>query len=464
MKRNYYWLNASSDEWSFTSLCPGESESFGVFNAKGNRRFNPKAYSSVREGDIALGYQGNPVGKILTIGIITSVPKDLSDLEAEIVFTKLVDLQNGVTKDELKNRGLSDIQPITARSGTFFILEENEYLSILQLIEDKNPDLLGDGYFGRGSTLAEKIENLDIRSAVEYAEKSGTYYLGGKLFEYRNYSAEELKRIIGVKKLTSIMSSIYDSSMILVDLQNYNFIDLDWEDEISFTFTRSLEYEQPVDWSVGIEETKLDRYVHVFDEIKDDVFQYLGPAKRDVKKTELNAEPDEKNDFWLYTSIIEGTLLASENIVDVAEETGLEIEDVEKNIPQGLKGYEREAVIKARINQLGFRKNLIKKYGKCCLCGVESPELLLASHIKPWKDSNEDEKGATSNGLLLCPNHDKLFDRGLISFNDDGTILISEKLSENDRLFMNVNSSQKINVDPDMRKYLAFHRKNVFHK
>ena len=260
------------------------------------------------------------------------------------------------------------------------------------------------------------------------------------------------------------MSSIYDSSMILVDLQNYNFIDMDWEDEISFTFTRSLEYEQPVDWSVGIEETKLDRYVHVFDEIEDKVFQYLGPAKLEVKKTVLSAEPNEKNDFWLYTNIIEGTLLASENIVDAAEETGLEIEDVEKNIPQGLKGYEREAVIKARINQLGFRKNLIKKYGKCSLCGVESPELLLASHIKPWKDSNEDEKGATSNGLLLCPNHDKLFDRGLISFNDDGTILISEKLSENDRLFMNVNSSQKINVDPDMRKYLAFHRKNVFHK
>lgn len=462
MKRNYFWLNASSNEWSFTSLCPGESEGFGVFNSNGNRRFNPKAYASVREGDIALGYQGNPVGKILTIGRITSVSKDLADHSAEIVFTKLVDLQNGVTKEELKKQGLSDIQPITARSGTFFPLEDDEYLSILKIIEDKNPDLLNNDDFSRGSSLAEKLDNIDIQYAEEYAKQSGTYYLAGKLFEYRNYSADELKGMIGVKKLSPIMSSRYDSSMILVDLKNYYF--MNWKDKKSFTCTRRLEYKQPIDWQTDIEDTLIDRYVHVFDEIEDDVFQYLGPAILEVKKTVLSAEPEKKDDTWLYTYIIEGNLLSSENIVDVAGETDLEVKNVEKSIPQGLKGYEREAVIKERINQSGFRRNLIKKYGKCCLCGVEAPELLLASHIKPWKDSDEDEKGATSNGLLLCPNHDRLFDRGLISFNDDGTILISEKMSEKDRMLMNVSNELTIQVDPDMRQYLAFHREKCFKK
>ncbi|MBE6128136.1 MAG: HNH endonuclease [Erysipelotrichaceae bacterium] len=463
MKRKYFWLNANFDEWRFTSLCPGESEGFSVFNSSGNRRFNPKAYASVREGDIALGYQGNPVGQIITIGRITAVPHDTSNQSSEIIFTKLVDLKNGVTKDELKNRGLTEIQPITARSGTFFPLEDDEYLSILQVIEEKNPGILDNKFLKAGSSLAERIDNIDIQSAVEYAKRSGTYYLGGKLFEYRNYTANELKKIIGVKKLSPVMSSIYDSTMTLADLKNYHF--MDWKDNnTSFTCTCSFEYNQPKTQQSSFGETSLDRYVHVFDEIQDDVFQYLGPAMLELKETVLSAEPDEKYDTWLYTFVVEGSLLATEDIVDAADESIFEIKDVEKDIPQGLKGYERETVIKERINQSGFRKNLIKKYGKCCICGVESAELLLASHIKPWKDSDEDEKGSTSNGLLLCPNHDKLFDRGLISFNDDGTILISEKLSENDRMFMNVNDSQKIQVTSDMIQYLAFHREKCFKK
>ena len=58
-------------------------------------------------------------------------------------------------------------------------------------------------------------------------------------------------------------------------------------------------------------------------------------------------------------------------------------------------------------------------------------ELLVASHIKPWSISDANEKLDIHNGLLMCPNHDKLFDRGYISFDDTGRILISEKLDDN---------------------------------
>ena len=54
---------------------------------------------------------------------------------------------------------------------------------------------------------------------------------------------------------------------------------------------------------------------------------------------------------------------------------------------------------------------MLKKYhSKCCLCGVDDDALLVASHIKPWAKSDEHEKLDLDNGLLLCPNHDKLFD------------------------------------------------------
>lgn len=462
MGRNYFWLNANSNEWSFTSLCPGESEGFGVFNSNGNRRFNPKAYKSVRIGDIALGFQGNPAGKLVTIGRITRIPQDISDLSSEIVFTKLVDLQNGVTKEELKEYGLESIQPLTARSGTFFPLKDGEYLSILEIIKDKNPDLLDSSLFDRKLSLAEKIDTLDVRVAVEYAKEAGTYYLGGKLFEYRNYSTDELKSMLGIKKISFVTGLSSDSSMALINQKNDQFFN--WENDNTFYIKYEDEYLNEIPSEPEYEYTLFNQYVHVFSETEDNLFQYRGPARLRIKEAILNAAPDEKYSTWSYHLTIEGTLMNSESIADTFAEAIIKNEDVEKNIPKGLKGYEREAVIKARINQTGFRQSLIRKYGKCCLCGVKSTALLLASHIKPWKDSNEDEKGDENNGLLLCPNHDKLFDRGLISFNDDGTILISGQLSNTDQILMNVRSDMTIHVDVNMKKYLAFHRENCFKK
>lgn len=81
---------------------------------------------------------------------------------------------------------------------------------------------------------------------------------------------------------------------------------------------------------------------------------------------------------------------------------------------------------------------LLKRYSSCCLCNVNDKNFLVASHIKPWAKSNSEEKLDVNNGLLLCPNHDKLFDGGWISFNDDGHILISDELKSNDKIFMNV--------------------------
>ena len=89
-------------------------------------------------------------------------------------------------------------------------------------------------------------------------------------------------------------------------------------------------------------------------------------------------------------------------------------------------GSDREAIVKVRVNQGIFRDVLVKRYGKkCCLCGVTGKCFLVASHIKPWSDSSPEERTDVNNGLLLCPNHDKLFDGGWISFADNGNIIIS---------------------------------------
>lgn len=127
-----------------------------------------------------------------------------------------------------------------------------------------------------------------------------------------------------------------------------------------------------------------------------------------------------------------------------------------------LAGEERNAIVKLRVNQSIFRDNLIKRYGKCCLCGVNCKELLLASHIKPWADSDEKEKLDVDNGLLLCPAHDRLFDKGFITFTDDGFIEISEELDEMNRTFLNVHEGMRINLTEDNSKYLSYHRTNIY--
>ena len=105
----------------------------------------------------------------------------------------------------------------------------------------------------------------------------------------------------------------------------------------------------------------------------------------------------------------------------------------------------------------------MKRYEcKCCMCGVSGKDMLIASHIKPWCDSDMKERVDVNNGLLLCPNHDWLFDKGLITFNDDGSIMISSNLNEINRMFMNVNDKQFLEMPDKTKEYMEYHRKNCY--
>ncbi|MBQ9329045.1 MAG: HNH endonuclease [Solobacterium sp.] len=127
-------------------------------------------------------------------------------------------------------------------------------------------------------------------------------------------------------------------------------------------------------------------------------------------------------------------------------------------------GGERTATVKQRINQTYFRDRLIKKYGKCAVCGNDEIRLLNASHIIPWRDCDDNAKIELNNGLLLCPAHDRCFDLGYISFDENGKIMVSSKLSKDNKALLNIKSSQKIELTEDMKPYMDYHRKNIFQK
>ncbi|QYI99713.1 HNH endonuclease [Thalassovita mediterranea] len=127
-----------------------------------------------------------------------------------------------------------------------------------------------------------------------------------------------------------------------------------------------------------------------------------------------------------------------------------------------LSTLEKESLVKARRGQGQFKQNVIETEGRCRLSGVEDVRYLIGSHILPWRACRTaSERLDGNNGLLLCPNADRLFDRGLISFEDDGTVLVKAEVSDEilDQLgFPGLRSRNVGSFSEGQKKYLAFHR------
>lgn len=135
-------------------------------------------------------------------------------------------------------------------------------------------------------------------------------------------------------------------------------------------------------------------------------------------------------------------------------------------------GKEREAVIKARVNQSFFRSTILSSYNlKCCITGLSIPDLLVASHIIPWV---RDDKIRLNphNGLCLNSIHDKAFNRGFITITSDYKIKISQylheyKLENAVKDFFLKYDNESIQL-PDRflpsKEYLEYHNTTIFKK
>jgi len=127
----------------------------------------------------------------------------------------------------------------------------------------------------------------------------------------------------------------------------------------------------------------------------------------------------------------------------------------------GLNSIDRAVTTKSRgIAQRLFRGNLLRLWqGSCAVTSVQEPRVLRSSHIKPWADSNVHEKVDHFNGLLLVPNLDALFNEGLITFRNDGRMLVSPDWRDNDKRRMHVTAELQLRkVHPESHAYLEFHR------
>lgn len=122
----------------------------------------------------------------------------------------------------------------------------------------------------------------------------------------------------------------------------------------------------------------------------------------------------------------------------------------------------KEQLIQSRRGQGVFKANLRLNETHCRVTGVAEMNHLRASHIKPWRDSTDEEKLSGCNGLLLAPHIDHLFDQGYISFQSNGDILVSPRLSLD--ILKAWNISPRMNVgsfNEKQAEFLDYHRKNI---
>ena len=127
----------------------------------------------------------------------------------------------------------------------------------------------------------------------------------------------------------------------------------------------------------------------------------------------------------------------------------------------------RKALISARRGQGRFRQEVYRLENECRITHVRNSSHLIASHIKPWREATDDERLSGANGLMLTPSIDHLFDRGFITFDDDGELHISPIADLESVQRMGISLDQPIITGPfnsDQRHFLDYHRKKIFLK
>lgn len=217
------------------------------------------------------------------------------------------------------------------------------------------------------------------------------------------------------------------------------------------------------------------------DYISDDYLYWEGEEKGGNNERIINATKNHHPIYLFYryrhhadfkymgiiqlASFIEKTNAPFKFIFNISSETveGFETFN-EPEFSYGNKETERLSTALSRIGQGKYRVDLLDLWDACSITDVKVPEILKASHIKPWKESNNFERLDPYNGLVLTPTLDTLFDRGFISFENKGKILISKEIESYSKI---------LNISPDMKlrkqfenngHYLEYHRDEVYMK
>lgn len=149
-------------------------------------------------------------------------------------------------------------------------------------------------------------------------------------------------------------------------------------------------------------------------------------------------------------------------VVDLSE-IQFNPEEQELILDASIEETMRATLVLARRGQGAFRERVRFFEKECRVTGVSESELLIASHIKPWKVSNNEERVSGHNGLFLSPHIDKLFDKGFITFEDNGQLWRSNQLDPEVLERWAIDETKRVGkFNSEQAYFLGYHRENVF--
>jgi putative restriction endonuclease len=214
-------------------------------------------------------------------------------------------------------------------------------------------------------------------------------------------------------------------------------------------------------------------HMHILARLLPDRYSPLQPNGNGLQSVYLAALPDG------FAKVLAGLIgPEAQQLMEVAPEASIVkgaaakgIEEWEEHLQKEIRSNpaipetEKVALIKARRGQGIFKENVMVVEKACRITQVDNPVHLIGSHIKPWRDCSNAERLDGENGLLLTPSIDHLFDRGFISFEGTGEILVSPRADEVSLQRMGIRVGERVNVGSFSRQqkhFLEFHRDKVF--
>ena len=289
-----------------------------------------------------------------------------------------------------------------------------------------------------------EMNKISIRKIINQYVKLGfvNYKLAGYHPDARKFlisSSNEEKQIIFSK-------IVYQSSNFKRDVTEYN------DDQKPMNFLlKTLAYSGPL--------TEDDRIALMLTDLSRTTRDFLTRDELEEKKryAEIIDFKERK-----YNQIDHFTNLLGK-LSDVFLDNNKTLYLTEDDMPDDIEELEKRDPYLHRLYKSTLKEESVQLFDKeiCYLEKLEYPSLV-ASHIKPFKKSNPSEQYDKNNGLLLSRGMDALFDKGYISFNDDGTIILSDRLSKDVKEHLKNYSLDSIILNEQRLEYLHYNREFVF--
>jgi putative restriction endonuclease len=289
-------------------------------------------------------------------------------------------------------------------------------------------------------------------------EKSGAYLWapvknaqGNTFFHWENMLKLAVNDIVFNYRKGALVGYCVISSKSYFAPQPEEFtVDVEWEHEGHMADAVYYVFDDPL---------VLEEVYHKIEHVLPGKYSPINATKKE-ERLQIKA-----NQGYLYQINSEVAKLLCE-IAKVKSEVLFDDNGVENKLQEDYKTPDvtsRTGLVTSRVGQGEYRRRILKRWNyQCAVTKCSIKEILIASHIVPWKDSNNRERMDVDNGILLSPVYDALFDKHFISFNKAGKIILSKSLSHTELSKFGITGHESIsNLSAGNHRYLEVHRKKL---